>query len=527
MTDSDDPPAIRRGEDKPGVTNLIDLLAACAAARPTQVERDMQDARGYGDLKAAVAEAVIAELDAGARALRRAAARRGGARGGARARRRAGARDRLARRSPTCATAMGVGPARRTLTARRRAPSASRQAADAAAARRRSSARCPRRHAALRRAGAVLPALEHEFSLSKAQAGVARRLVSGRHVARGAAGRLRGGALGPRPVVLAGLGLMTSRASSSRSPGSIATLDLARFCQGLGGAATWTAGLAWLGAVAPRERRGEALGYAIGAGIFGAQFGPVVGAVADALGRGPTFAAVAALGIVLAAWAARQDAPRRRRVGDGGRAATLARDRAFLAAAWLTFLPSLAFGVAEVLVPLRLDELGAGRARDRRGVPRRGARRGRDEPARGPRRRPPRRARDRARRDVRRRRPRVALLAVPASALGVAALLVADRGRARRAVDAERQPRIAAAPSSSASTRAGRSRSTTSAGRRASRSAPRAGGALGQLVGDGLPYGALRRAARSDRRSRRRSYGGAGVAAQRSSDPERPLRSTP
>lgn len=62
VTDSDDPPVIRRGEDKPGVTNLIDILAACSGRTPAQVERDMSDARGYGDLKLAAAEAVIAEL---------------------------------------------------------------------------------------------------------------------------------------------------------------------------------------------------------------------------------------------------------------------------------------------------------------------------------------------------------------------------------------------------------------------------------------------------------------------------------
>ena len=62
VTDSDDPPSISSGADKPGVTNLIDILAACSGRTTAQVERDMSDARGYGDLKAAAAEAVVAEL---------------------------------------------------------------------------------------------------------------------------------------------------------------------------------------------------------------------------------------------------------------------------------------------------------------------------------------------------------------------------------------------------------------------------------------------------------------------------------
>lgn len=62
VTDSEDPPRIVSGADKPGVTNLIDLLASCSGRTPAQVEAQMKDARGYGDLKAAVAEAVGAEL---------------------------------------------------------------------------------------------------------------------------------------------------------------------------------------------------------------------------------------------------------------------------------------------------------------------------------------------------------------------------------------------------------------------------------------------------------------------------------
>ena len=49
---------IRRDPAKPGVTNLIDIIAVARGVPPAQVERDMADARGYGDLKAAAAEAV-------------------------------------------------------------------------------------------------------------------------------------------------------------------------------------------------------------------------------------------------------------------------------------------------------------------------------------------------------------------------------------------------------------------------------------------------------------------------------------
>jgi tryptophanyl-tRNA synthetase len=53
---------IVRGDDKPGVTNLIEILATVRGVSPETVEDEMRSARGYGDLKAAVAEAVTAEL---------------------------------------------------------------------------------------------------------------------------------------------------------------------------------------------------------------------------------------------------------------------------------------------------------------------------------------------------------------------------------------------------------------------------------------------------------------------------------
>ena len=62
MTDSDDPPVLRREEGKPGVTNLIDILAVLRGVTPAAVEAELASARGYGDLKAAVGDAVVAEL---------------------------------------------------------------------------------------------------------------------------------------------------------------------------------------------------------------------------------------------------------------------------------------------------------------------------------------------------------------------------------------------------------------------------------------------------------------------------------
>jgi tryptophanyl-tRNA synthetase len=53
---------IVRAPDKPGVTNLIDIIAASRGVSPDSVVEEMRRARGYGDLKAAASEAVIEML---------------------------------------------------------------------------------------------------------------------------------------------------------------------------------------------------------------------------------------------------------------------------------------------------------------------------------------------------------------------------------------------------------------------------------------------------------------------------------
>ncbi len=53
---------IVRAPDKPGVTNLIDILAVARGVTPQAVEQEMRSARGYGDLKAATAQAVVEML---------------------------------------------------------------------------------------------------------------------------------------------------------------------------------------------------------------------------------------------------------------------------------------------------------------------------------------------------------------------------------------------------------------------------------------------------------------------------------
>ena len=59
---------VRRSEDKPGVSNLIEILAAVRGASPADIEAEFGES-GYGTFKAAVAEDVVEYLATHARRL--------------------------------------------------------------------------------------------------------------------------------------------------------------------------------------------------------------------------------------------------------------------------------------------------------------------------------------------------------------------------------------------------------------------------------------------------------------------------
>jgi predicted MFS family arabinose efflux permease len=207
--------------------------------------------------------------------------------------------------------------------------------------------------------GPLLPEYADRLDLSKSTAGV----LSASYAMGAVVGSLPAGWLaarwGVRPTVLLGLGVLAVSSVVFGFADSVWLLDVARFAQGAGGGGLWAGGLAWLIAAAPRDRRAELMGSALGAAIFGALLGPALGSLASVAGTEATFAGVAVVAALLAALAVRTPAPPAGDQHDPRRLGRAARSNLVRAGMWLIVVPSLGFGVIGVLGPLRLDELGA------------------------------------------------------------------------------------------------------------------------------------------------------------------------
>jgi MFS family permease len=205
----------------------------------------------------------------------------------------------------------------------------------------------------------LLPGYADDLGLSKGAAGVlSASYAAGTLIAAIPSGFLAA-RIGFRATMLVGLGLLGVSSVAFAFGDSVAVLDPARFAEGVGGACAWTGGLGWLLAAAPADRRGEMIGAALAAAIFGILLGPVIGGIATVTGPEVVFCGVAVVAAAFAVWVLSVPG-----IAPGGVPGVRSVAAAILSAPvlfafWLVVLPSVLSGAFDVLIPLRLDDLGA------------------------------------------------------------------------------------------------------------------------------------------------------------------------
>lgn len=206
----------------------------------------------------------------------------------------------------------------------------------------------------------LLPTLAHELHLSKLSAGV----MTASYPVGTLVGSLPGGVLaarvGPKQTVAAGLVLLAGSTIAFAFLHDAVALDSARFVEGLGGACSWAGGLAWIVAETAAARRGAMIGRALAAAIGGSLFGPVIGTLANAVGRRAAFSGVVIVALLLIA-ETRRHPSHHVRSGQGLSELRVAlAGRGIRTGMWLVTLPAVASGALNVLGPLRLHRFGAG-----------------------------------------------------------------------------------------------------------------------------------------------------------------------
>ena len=134
---------------------------------------------------------------------------------------------------------------------------------------------------------ALVPGYADEFGLSKTGAGLLSAAFGAGALLGGVPGGLLAATIGPKRGVVLGLGLLSIASIAFALADGPWALGAARFVQGFSSTVTWAGAFAWLTVSTPRDRRGELIGTAFGAAVFGAIIGPMFGAVAERSASAP------------------------------------------------------------------------------------------------------------------------------------------------------------------------------------------------------------------------------------------------
>jgi predicted MFS family arabinose efflux permease len=206
----------------------------------------------------------------------------------------------------------------------------------------------------------LLPVYARELHLGRTGAGLmSASYAIGYGLAAVPAGSLVG-AIGQRWVSLGGLAMIGVSCAAFALGRQVVVLDVARLVTGAGAAAVWAGSIPWVESLGRPQDRGRLIGVAFSAASAGACAGPAVGAIATLTGPRPAFLGLSALifalfaaGVVISAG---QPPVPPRRVPRAVRSAL--RSPGTVTALAMVVLPTLAFGVSGVLLPLRLRGLG-------------------------------------------------------------------------------------------------------------------------------------------------------------------------
>lgn len=206
----------------------------------------------------------------------------------------------------------------------------------------------------------LLPQYVHDLGLTKAEAGV----LSAAYAAGTLIGSLPAGfaasRFGPRKAVIHGLILLGGSSLVFGFAKEIYLLDGARFVQGVAGALIWSGALSWLITAAPEEKRGSVIGTALGTAVAGALLGPALGAAAGSIGTEVVFGSVLVIAAALIYATTRLPQPPQPEEQNIREVVAILLSRPLLESALFVAVPSVMFGAIEVLVPLRIDDLGGG-----------------------------------------------------------------------------------------------------------------------------------------------------------------------
>lgn len=208
----------------------------------------------------------------------------------------------------------------------------------------------------------LLPDYVDDLDLTKAEAGILSASYAAGTLAASLPAGFVASRMGPRQTAISGLLLLGVSSLVFGFAEQILLLDAARFVQGIAGALIWAGALTWLITSTPDDKRGTYIGAVLGTAVGGALFGPALGAAAGEVGTELVFSSVLLVTLLLS-WAASRlpDARTPERQTRSEVMRTLV-SRPVLASAIFVAVPSIMFGAIEVLVPLRLDDLGAGHA---------------------------------------------------------------------------------------------------------------------------------------------------------------------